>query len=98
MRGLCRACDYSELAHVPAGREILGRLKCIRLLPRDNGRMVDETSSPAGKKQMAPWLLGLLIAAAIFVVGLLVFTALGYGDDPVIDPDTTGAFLTTLGL
>lgn len=81
-----------------AGWELLGRLKCIRDLARDNGPMADESSSPAIKKQMAPWLLGLLIAAAIFVVGLLVLTALGYGDDPVIDPDTTGAVLTTLGL
>lgn len=47
---------------------------------------------------MAPWLVGLLIAVAIFVVGLLIFAALGYGDDPVIDPGSTGAIRTILGL
>ena len=31
-----------------------------------------------------PWLLGLIIAAVVFGVGLLVFQALGFGDDPVI--------------
>ena len=31
-----------------------------------------------------PWLLGLIIAAVIFGIGLLVFQALGFGDDPVI--------------
>ncbi|MDX1468341.1 MAG: hypothetical protein R3258_03280 [Acidimicrobiia bacterium] len=60
--------------------------------------MIEESPGPVEKKQMAPWLIGLLIAAAIFAVGLLIFSALGYGDDPVIDPNSTGAILTTLGL
>lgn len=48
--------------------------------------------------QMPAWLLGLIIAVAVFAIGLLVFAALGYGDDPVIDPDATGALRATLGL
>lgn len=46
-------------------------------------------------RQMPPWLLGLIIAVVIFLIGFLVFQALGFGDDPVIDsavfPDAVGA-------
>lgn len=50
------------------------------------------------KRQLPPWLLGLLIAIAIFGIGLVVAAALGFGDDPVIDPDSTGALGTLIGL
>ena len=36
------------------------------------------------REPLPPWLLGLIIAAVVFGVGLLVFQALGFGDDPVI--------------
>lgn len=37
------------------------------------------------KKQLPAWVLGLIIAAVVFAVALLVFAALGFGDDPVVE-------------
>lgn len=37
-----------------------------------------------GDRRVPPWLMGLILAAVIFAAALIVFTALGYGDDPVI--------------
>lgn len=39
------------------------------------------------RRQLPPWLLGLIIAAVLFLVGLLVFAALGFGDNPVLEAD-----------
>lgn len=36
-------------------------------------------------RRMPAWLLGLLIAVVVFVAVLIVFSALGYGDDPVLE-------------
>ena len=36
-------------------------------------------------RRLPPWLIGLMIAAVIFVLTLLILDYLGYGDDPVID-------------
>lgn len=36
------------------------------------------------KRRLPAWLVGLLIAIVVFVVGLIVFQALGFGDDPVV--------------
>jgi thiol-disulfide isomerase/thioredoxin len=36
------------------------------------------------KRQMSSWLIGLILAVVLFAIGLLVFNALGFGDDPVI--------------
>lgn len=37
------------------------------------------------KRQLPAWLLGLVIAAVLFVIGIFVFGALGFGDDPVLE-------------
>lgn len=37
------------------------------------------------KRQLPAWLLGLLIAAVLFVIGIFVFGALGFGDNPVLE-------------
>jgi hypothetical protein len=42
------------------------------------------------KKQIPAWLMGLIFAAIVAIVVLLVLDALGYGDDPSI-----GALLFT---
>lgn len=34
---------------------------------------------------MPAWLLGLVIAAIVFAGVLIVFSLLGYGDDPVVN-------------
>ncbi|HEX6300166.1 MAG TPA: hypothetical protein VF148_06860 [Acidimicrobiia bacterium] len=34
---------------------------------------------------MPAWALGLIIAVAVSLVALFVFSALGFGDDPVVD-------------
>ena len=43
--------------------------------------MTDEKET---KRQIPAWLLGLILAAVVFVVVILVFQALGFGDDPAI--------------
>jgi hypothetical protein len=40
--------------------------------------------SPSTKRKMPAWLVGLLIAVAIFVVVIVVAKILGYGDNPAI--------------
>ena len=37
------------------------------------------------RRQLPPWLLGLLVAALVFAIVLVLLDALGYGDDPVIE-------------
>lgn len=34
---------------------------------------------------MPAWLVGLILAAAIFALVFIVLATLGYGDDPVVD-------------
>ncbi|HZD24122.1 MAG TPA: hypothetical protein VE569_12090 [Acidimicrobiia bacterium] len=36
-------------------------------------------------KRLPAWLLGLIIAAVVFVLAIFIFGALGYGDEPVIE-------------
>ena len=36
------------------------------------------------RRQLPPWLLGLMIAVVLLAVVLVVAYALGYGDDPVV--------------
>lgn len=48
---------------------------------------------PTPEKQRPVWLIGLLIAIVLFVIGLVVVNLLGYGDDPVI-----GAFIHSPGV
>lgn len=37
------------------------------------------------KEKFSPWLVGLIIAIVVFVAVLIVFAALGFGDDPVVE-------------
>lgn len=37
------------------------------------------------RKKLPPWLLGLIIAVFVFAAVLVVFSILGYGDDPVVE-------------
>lgn len=36
------------------------------------------------KRQLPPWLVGLILAVIVFVVVLVVLNVLGYGDDPAV--------------
>jgi len=36
------------------------------------------------RRQLPPWLLGLIVATVFFVVAVLLANALGFGDDPVV--------------
>ena len=51
------------------------------------------------KRQMPAWLLGMIIAAILFAIGVVIFQALGFGDNPVLE---SGAFapgsLSVIGL
>lgn len=37
------------------------------------------------KKRPPAWVVGLVIAAVVFAAVLLLFSALGFGDDPVVE-------------
>lgn len=37
------------------------------------------------QKKLPPWLLGLIIAVLVFAAVLVLFSLLGYGDDPVVE-------------
>lgn len=50
-------------------------------------KVVKDGKHETGRRKMSPWLLGLLIAAVLFTIALIVFQALGFGDDPVVDPN-----------
>ncbi|MFV1960301.1 MAG: hypothetical protein ACC658_00580 [Acidimicrobiia bacterium] len=51
------------------------------------------------KRPMPAWLIGMIIAAILFAIGVVIFQALGFGDNPVIE---SGAFapdaLSVIGL
>lgn len=36
------------------------------------------------RRQLPPWLMGLILALVLFVVVLVVLNLLGYGDDPAL--------------
>lgn len=36
-------------------------------------------------KRIPAWLLGLILAAVVFALAIVVFNALGFGDDPVVE-------------
>ena len=36
------------------------------------------------RRQLPPWLMGLILALILFVVVLVVLNLLGYGDDPAL--------------
>jgi hypothetical protein len=49
------------------------------------------------RRRLPPWLLGLIIATILFLVGLLVFAALGFGDNPIVEPEAGAQFRLLLG-
>ncbi len=51
------------------------------------------------KRQMPAWLMGMIIAAVLFVIGVLIFQALGFGDNPVLESGAlTPGLLSVIGL
>jgi hypothetical protein len=42
------------------------------------------------KRQRPAWLLGLIIASVLFIIGVVVFQALGFGDNPVLESALSG--------
>ncbi len=51
------------------------------------------------KRQMPAWLMGMIIAAVLFVIGVLIFQALGFGDNPVLESGAlTPGSLSVIGL
>lgn len=40
--------------------------------------------------RLPAWLVGLILALVLFGIGIVVFQALGFGDNPVVDPDAAG--------
>lgn len=37
------------------------------------------------KRPIPAWLIGMIIAAALFAIGVVIFQALGFGDNPVLE-------------
>jgi hypothetical protein len=50
------------------------------------------------KKQLPPWLVGLILAVIVFAVVLVVLNALGYGDDPAVGLTPSGLSHTGGGI
>ncbi len=42
------------------------------------------TEEPQAKRRLPAWALGLIIAAVLFGIGLIILQALGFGDNPVL--------------
>ena len=55
--------------------------------------MDDKAGAAPQKRRLPAWFLGLVIAAVIFVLVLLVLQALGFGDDPVLEGSAYLLFL-----
>ncbi len=43
------------------------------------------------EERLPAWFVGFLLAIALFGFALLVMSTLGYGDDPVVDPNAVDA-------
>ena len=48
------------------------------------------------KRRLPAWLLGLIIAAALFAIGVVIFQALGFGDNPVLESGLSGPGLLSV--
>ncbi len=46
---------------------------------------MSDPTRESDKRQLPAWLLGLIIAVVLFVIGIFVFGALGFGDNPVLE-------------
>lgn len=88
--GVTQARQHIELLLV-LGR--LGSTLCRRGKPaahvgrraRDNAGMERDKSEKGNLKgRLPPWLLGLILAAILFGVALVLANILGFGDDPVV--------------
>ncbi len=44
----------------------------------------DDRDETRAKRRAPPWALGLIIAALLFGIGIIVLQALGFGDNPVL--------------
>ena len=54
--------------------------------------------SRRNSERLPAWFVGLLLAIALFGFALLVMSTLGYGDDPVIDPNAVDALRLSIRL
>jgi hypothetical protein len=43
------------------------------------------TDDKGPRRQLPPWLLGLILAVVIFAAVILILDVLGFGDDPAIE-------------
>ena len=61
----------------------------------DNGAVSQETNARRNaRRRLSACVLGLMIAAVLFGIGIIVFQALGFGDNPVLgDTAATIRFL-----
>lgn len=48
------------------------------------------------RRRIPAWLLGLIIAVVLFALGIVVFQALGFGDDPAFETDAFDSMLTAI--
>lgn len=54
-------------------------------LLRSKRHALISTGMPKHAHALPAWLLGLIIAAIVFALVVVLLSALGFGDDPVID-------------
>ena len=55
-------------------------------------------SKPDREQRLPAWFVGLLLAIALFGFAVLVMSSLGYGDDPVVDPNAVDALRLSIRL
>lgn len=61
-------------------------------------QMTDQDPKPTTRKPLPAWFLGFLIAIVVFAIGLVVFNALGFGDDPTFGDGDAASDTEGLGL
>ncbi len=59
----------------------------------DNGAIAEEPKAERNgrrnaSRRLPAWVLGLIIATVLFGIGIIVFRALGFGDNPVVGETT----------
>lgn len=72
----------------PRARPGVSCVKCSSASPREIGHAPGPATTMVAmskeRRPLPPWLLGLIIAAGVFLIVLLAINLLGFGDDPVI--------------
>lgn len=59
----------------------------------DSATHQNERGMTDQRRQLPAWLWGLIFAIVLSVAALLIFSALGYGDNPVLEEGAAGSVM-----